>query len=53
MDYYESAEGVTISAARAKREVARHGCSWAEFMEDHPEQVVSYDAQEVLGWLGY
>ena len=52
MDYYESAEGYTISKERAKKEIAKHGSSWEEFVEDNGEHE-SYDAQSVLAWLGY
>ena len=52
MDYYESAEGYTISKERAKKEIAKHGSSWSEFLEDVGDNA-SYDAQEVLSWLGY
>jgi hypothetical protein len=51
-DYYESAEDTVISKERAKREVEKHSCSWDEFLEDVGERD-SYDAQEVLAWLGY
>lgn len=55
--YYDSAEGVTITQARALKELERHGHirgsdDWQAFfadLGDRPE----YDAQEVLGWLGY
>lgn len=52
MDYYESAEGMTISKARAKKEISRHSSSWNEFILDMGEHD-SYDAQAVLAWLGY
>ena len=52
MDYYESAEGMTISKERAKKEVEKHGSSWSEFLLDNPEKG-EYDAQDVLAWLGY
>lgn len=52
MDYYESAEGINISKARAKQEIAKHGSSWEEFVEDMGEHE-NYDAQAVLAWLGY
>lgn len=51
-DYYESAEGITISKERTKKEIAKHGSSWEEFVEDCGEYD-SYDAQSVLAWLGY
>lgn len=52
MTYYESAEHEMITAARAEKEVIRHGCSVEEFYAEcgtHDE----YDAQAVLEWLGY
>ena len=52
MNYYESAEGMTISKARAKKEIAKHGSSWDEFIADNGE-LEEYDAQDVLAWLGY
>lgn len=52
MDYYESAEGITISKERAKKEISKHGASWAEFVEDCGEYE-KYNAQAVLAWLGY
>ena len=52
MDYYESAEGYTISKERAMQEIAKHGASWEEFVQDCCEHD-SYDAQAVLAWLGY
>ena len=52
MDYYESAEGITISKERAKKEIAKHGACWEEFVMDNGERE-SYDAQSVLAWLGY
>jgi hypothetical protein len=52
MDYYESAEGVTITNKRAKQEVEKHGACWDEFIVDMGEKE-QYNAQDVLGWLGY
>ena len=52
-DYYDSAEGLTISRKRAIEELRKHGVlDIEEFfneMGDHAE----YDAQAVLQWLGY
>lgn len=57
MDYYESAEGVRISYARAMKEIARHGLADdAQTLADfHAELGRSddYDAQAVLAFLGY
>ena len=52
MDYYESAEGMTISKERAKQEIVKHGSNWLEFIADMGDSV-NYDAQAVLAWLGY
>lgn len=52
MDYYESAEGVTISKERAKKEIEKHGACWDEFMQGMGLRN-SYEAQAVLVWLGY
>ncbi|WP_175636932.1 hypothetical protein [Raoultella terrigena] len=52
MTYYESAEGETITKARALIEVRRHGSSEAEFLADMGD-AGAYDAQTVLEWLGY
>lgn len=52
MDYYESAEGMTISKERTKKEIEKHGSNWLEFVEDMGDNA-SYDAQAVLAWLGY
>ena len=52
-DYYSSAEGITITKARALKELTMHGIVdpsdfFAE-MGDHE----MYNAQAVLDWLGY
>jgi len=52
MDYYEIAEGLTISKARTQRELVKHNASWCEFLVDNGEHE-EYDAQAVLAWLGY
>ena len=56
MDYYESAEDITISQDRALQELARHGITSnediVEFFNDMG-QLEDYDAQAVLAWLGY
>ena len=52
MDYYESAEGYTISKARAMFELVKHNASWDEFVVDNGERE-EYAAQAVLAWLGY
>lgn len=52
MTYYESAEGQTISKARAEKEVIDHGADVFQFLEDCGDKA-EYDAQVVLDWLGY
>jgi len=53
MDYYESAENVTITRDRALQEVRNHNCEdFEEFFQDLGDRE-EYDAQSVLIWLGY
>jgi hypothetical protein len=56
MDYYDSAEDITISQDRALQELARHGITSnediVEFFNDMGQKE-NYDAQAVLVWLGY
>lgn len=56
MTYSESAKGLTITAARAKQELAKHGSTeahdWAAFLEDMGDKP-TYKASAVLEWLGY
>ena len=52
MNYYESAEGLTISKARTQRELVKHNASWDDFVADNGEHE-EYDARSVLAWLGY
>ena len=65
-DYYDSAEGLTISRERAIQELIEHGCipqeggdyantengDFAEFFNEMGDHA-EYDAQAVLQWLGY
>ena len=53
MDYYESAEGLTITRERALLELARHHCEDIEQFFDDLGDREEYQAQEVLIWLGY
>ena len=51
--YYESAQGTTITHKRALKELKSHGIiDITEFYDDlgHHE---TYEAQDVLAWLGY
>ena len=50
--YFKSAEGLTITAARAMREVRAHGCDADEFLAEMGRRA-TYNAQAVLEWLGY
>mgnify|MGYP006242731631 CR=1 FL=1 len=56
MDYYNSAEDISITQDRALQELAKHGITSnediLEFFADMGEHQ-EYDAQEVLIWLGY
>ena len=52
-DYYESAEGLTITRERALFELARHHCEDLEQFFDDLGDREQYPAQEVLNWLGY
>jgi len=65
-DYYDSAEGLTISRERAIQELINHGCipqdngdfadtregDFCEFFNEMGDHA-EYDAQAVLQWLGY
>lgn len=53
-DYLESADGETITKARALRELARHGLSGqvADFLRDLGDRE-TYSATAVLHWIGY
>lgn len=58
MTYYESAENLRISRARALAELRKHGVcgdnELAEFFADvECDESGTYDAQAVLAWLGY
>jgi len=53
MTYYDSAEGTTITKVRALFELQNHGITDPdEFFDDMGDRE-SYNAQEVLSWLGY
>lgn len=56
MDYYDSAEDLTITQERALQELAKHGITSnediLEFFADVGDQE-EYEAQKVLIWLGY
>ena len=56
MTYSESAQGVTITKARAFVELKRHGVDNAETRADMMAELgdrAEYDAGEVLAFLGY
>lgn len=53
MDYYDSAEDLTISRDRALQELRAHSCEdFHEFFQDLGDKS-EYLAQDVLNWLGY
>lgn len=57
MTYSESAEGITISKARAMLELKKHGCvmdaqTEAEFVAECGDKA-EYLASDVLAFLGY
>ncbi len=53
MDYYESAEDLTITKDRVLQELRDHNCEdLDEFFQDMGDRE-EYDAQDVLAWLGY
>ena len=51
--YYESAEGITISRARALLELKRHYIEDTTAFDEEVGVREYYSAQEVLRWLGY
>ena len=56
MTYSESAQGQTITKARAFVELARHGVNNAETRADMVAELgdrAEYDAGDVLAFLGY
>jgi hypothetical protein len=54
MAYYESAKGTTITRKRALKELDKHGvlCDSESFYRDLGLKE-TYNAQDVLNWLGY
>tara|TARA_Y100000310_G_C20294181_1_gene628577 strand:+ start:258 stop:434 length:177 start_codon:yes stop_codon:yes gene_type:complete len=54
-DTYSESWPETINLNELERELARHGTTVDEFMEENPEYKGSlfFDGQFVLGWLGY
>jgi len=56
MTYLDSAENITITHERAIIELEMHGISGInveEFYDDMGGKKSTYDAQDVLHWLGY
>jgi hypothetical protein len=54
MSYYESAEGVQITRERALQELEKHGVLLdVDLFFEECGRRETYDAQEVLQWLGY
>lgn len=52
-NYYESAEGETISRQRAIKELKRHGIDDTKDFDDDLGVRHEYLATDVLDWLGY
>ncbi|MCS4309477.1 hypothetical protein M2404_003849 [Rheinheimera pacifica] len=52
LSYYESAEGLKITKARAVKECEDHGADPAEMFSELGD-LAEYDAQAVLRWLGH
>jgi len=56
MNYYESAEGEIVSKKRALEELENHGLNTENEIADFLQTAGNsnyYDAQTVLGYLGY
>jgi len=57
MDYYESAEEITITRERALEELENHGISSnseeIDLFNLELGEKETYEAQDVLSWLGY
>ncbi len=62
--YYDSAEGLRVSYARALKELEKHGLTlgtmpkeerldWVEFWNAHKDTSDTVNAQCLLMWLGY
>lgn len=51
--YYDSAEGITITKARALRELSMHGIDDPQDFFAEVGDCEIYSAQAVLEWLGY
>ena len=52
-DYYNSAEGLTITRERACQELKAHGLVDLKEFFDELGDKETYLAQDVLNWLGY
>ena len=54
MDYYDTAENVTLTKGQAYVELERHNLEgdYELFLEDLGDHR-TYEAQKVLAWLGY
>ena len=54
MTYYESAENIQITHKRALQELKKHGLlEDVKMFYEECGRRETYDAQEVLQWLGY
>ena len=52
-EYYDSAEGITISRERTCQELKAHGLVDLKEFFDELGDKETYLAQDVLDWLGY
>ena len=52
-EYYESAEGLIITRARAIEELKSHGCTEINLFFQEVGFFKTYRAEVVLDWLGY
>ena len=54
MDYYDTAENVTLTKAQAYVQLERHNLEgdYELFLKDIGDHK-TYEAQQVLAWLGY
>jgi len=53
MTYSESAQGLTITKERALLELKKHCIDDIQCFLDECGDCATYDASEVLAWLGY
>jgi hypothetical protein len=51
-DYFDSIAGEIVSKSTVRRMLREHGASIAELIEDLGDYE-EYEADDVIGWLGY